>query len=42
MDGCLVMVFVVSGYYLPVFVLNIFRFRDKEDAKKSFLNNGLR
>ena len=35
MDGCLVMVFVVSGYYLPVFVLNIFRFRDKEDAKKS-------
>lgn len=35
MDGCLVMMFWVSGYYLFIAAAEFFRFHDKEDAKRA-------
>lgn len=34
-DGCLVMIFWVSGYYLFVAAAEFFHFHDKEDSKKA-------
>lgn len=35
MSGCLTMMFLVSLYFLPSAVMDVFRFHDKPSAKKS-------
>lgn len=40
-DGCLTMMFLVSGYYLPVYALNVYRFHDKEDANRALYKWGI-
>ncbi len=36
MDGCLVMMFLISVYFVPVSIAERFRFNDKEEAKRNF------